>query len=385
MWYNNETISEEEGVSKLLVGKTFAYFPQHNEENDSGEIKKDENNKNHCDSVENEVNIDSIDSITYNNTQYAIVTERLGRTIIPLNPRLLAESTYDQENIDSYLNEIHETVNKYSIITEYSLLLKDIPKNFYCLPQADNLSTWDLFIIIYSSYYKYGKFKLQICLDEEYPRVVPQVFFLTPIFHPLVNPKTGKLNLGKQLNNWNPSSHYMSLIFLYIKQMFYIQNEYPEEDVENEEAHFLFNNDKEAFLQKVKNCVEESNNTLYNNVNNFMFNFEQNIERKEILEKMKNISKEQNCSKKTEAFIFWFLNEYLNDIAVDSDEAKNCKDINYFGEHTDVPLADYYCNELKSEKKMTDSNTNTELENWPVHNEANYKTKEMSIEETDKI
>ncbi|CRH02854.1 ubiquitin-conjugating enzyme E2, putative [Plasmodium relictum] len=308
MWYDNERIPEEEGASKLLVGKTFAYFPKYVDNENSGI-----NNKKLY-----EGNLDNIDNIKFDNKEYVLITQRLGRTIIPLNPELLAHSTFDQEIIDSYLNEIHENVHNYSILTEYSFLMNEIPRSFYCLPQPDNLLVWDVFIILYSTLYKNGKFKLQIRLGENYPHSIPEVYFLTPVFHPLINPLTGKLNLGLQLNKWNPTSHYMSLIFLYIKRIFHLQDEYTKEIIENEEAYFLFNNDKEMFLKNVKKSVEESNKAIYNKIDNSMFNFEENEDNTEIRKKLESIKNDQNCSKKTEAFIHWLINDYPNETDQDN-------------------------------------------------------------------
>ncbi|CRG97064.1 ubiquitin-conjugating enzyme E2, putative [Plasmodium gallinaceum] len=397
MWYDNERIAEEEGVSKLLVGKTFAYFPKYvdNENNDS-------NNKNIYES-----NLDNIDDIRFDNKEYELITQRIGRTIIPLNPELLAHSTFDQEIIDGYLSEIHKNVHNYSILTEYSFLMNEIPKSFYCLPQPDNLLVWDVFIILYSTFYKNGKFKLQIRLGENYPHSIPEVYFLTPVYHPLINPMTGKLNLGLNLNNWNPTSHYMSLIFLYIKSIFYLQDEYSKEIIENEEAYFLFNNNKEMFLKNVKKSVEESNKVLYNKIDNCMFNFDKNIDSMEITNKLESIKNDQNCSKKVEAFIHWLINDYPNEtnhentnISIDQNKENEKKlycenksdkknDYDEKDHENDINGKDEKCNEndtkndyVEKEEKIDKKNDNNGKDEKSNENEAknNYVVKEDKID-----
>ncbi|SOV80871.1 ubiquitin-conjugating enzyme E2, putative [Plasmodium reichenowi] len=298
MWYDNERIVEEEGISRLLVGRTFAYFPKYVD------------GKNNSISSENKENLDSIDNITYDNKEYVLITQRLGRTIIPLNPELLAQSTFDQDIIDGYLNEIHKNVHNYSILTEYSFLMNEIPRNFYCLPQIDNLLIWDVFIMLYSTVYKNAKLKLQIRLSHNYPNTCPEVFFITPIFHPLVNIQTGKLNLGTSLSKWDPSCHYMSLIFLYIKNLFYLQEEYNKEIVENQEALFLLNNDKDEFIKNVQKYINQGNKKIYDHMENCMFNFNQKEEHIEIKDKLENIKTDQVCARKAEAFVHWLINEY---------------------------------------------------------------------------
>ncbi|VWU49714.1 ubiquitin-conjugating enzyme E2, putative [Hepatocystis sp. ex Piliocolobus tephrosceles] len=392
MWYNNERIPEEEGVSKLLVGKTFAYFPKYAsyEGNENEAINKDGNesvvkeviesmgdndsfikrlstmglglllnvgqkteekmedtntNKDNnfiefnsknsllstfntmSDNVNNVEDIyetaDNIDCIKYNNKVYELINPRLGRTIIPLNPELLAQSTLDKNVADNYLNEIYKTVQKYSILTEYSFLIKEIPRNFYCLIQYDNLYIWDVFFFLYSTIYKNGKFKIQIRLNENYPNSIPEVYFLTPVFHPLINPESGKLNLGIYLNKWSPNTHYMSLVFLYIKSIFYLQDEYSKDIIENKKAYYLLNNNKQKFLKKVNEYIKQSNSKLYEKIDNFMFNFNENTDYTYISNKLESLKNDQLCTKKPEAFIYWFLNNNCHIESVQSDHGTN--------------------------------------------------------------
>ncbi|EUD64901.1 hypothetical protein C922_04745 [Plasmodium inui San Antonio 1] len=353
MWYDNERVPEEEGVSKLLVGKTFAYFPKYPDD-ESGRVKgegrhggvsaeDDEahgGNANRMDNMETMDNMDSagkegmmdtmeegedsmkevhgdsmpniegVDSVLFNRKEYVLIQQRLGRTIIPLNPELLAQCTMEQEIIDGYLSEIHRNVRKCSILTEYSFLVKEMPRGIYCLPQEDNLLVWDVFIILYSTVYKNAKFKAQIRLGEDYPHTIPEVFFLSSVFHPFINFQTGKLNLGKHLNEWTPKSHYMSLIFLYMRNIFYLQDEYCKENIENEEAYFLLNNDRELFLRKVHECVQKSNEQLYRQVDSCMFNFGTEVATREITHMMEQVKEDPLCSRKAEAFIHWLINDY---------------------------------------------------------------------------
>ncbi|KJP87390.1 hypothetical protein AK88_02947 [Plasmodium fragile] len=362
MWYDNERTPEEEGVSRLLVGKTFAYFPKrpdaasrHVQEagryggvhaqgdvtpggnpntvdnmetmeymNSAGNEgitetiehvqdshKGDDSMKEvHGDSMHN---IEGVDSVCFNRKEYVLIQQRLGRTIIPLNPELLAQSTLEQEVIDGYLSEIHKSVGKCSILTEYSFLMNEMPSGIYCLPQEDNLLVWDVFLILYSTVYKNGKFKAQIRLGENYPHTIPEVYFLSSVFHPCINSHTGKLNLGKHLNEWTPKSHYMSLIFLYMRNIFYLQDEYNKECIENEEAYFLLNNDRELFLQKVHECVHMSNEQLYHQVDNYMLNFGAEVGSQEISNMMKQVKDDPLCSRKVEAFIHWLINDYTGE------------------------------------------------------------------------
>ncbi|SBT50155.1 ubiquitin-conjugating enzyme E2, putative [Plasmodium ovale wallikeri] len=367
MWYDNERIQEEEGVSKLLVGKTFAYFPKYaDDEYDKVYGRKSDGEKIYQkESISSEANMSTIhnmdhtgntacrnsfaggsthdgpdggdapdgkldkldkrdasrnddlaeyvragDDLASGNKEYVLIPQRLGRTIIPLNPQLLAQTTYDQEIIDKYIKEIHQNVHNYLILTEYSFLIKEIPTNFYCLPQYDDLYILDGFLILYSTIYKNAKLKIQIKLGKNYPYNKPEVYFLTPIYHPLINLKTGKLNLGIFLNNWSPTNHYISLLFLYIKNIFYLKDEYNNNTVENNEAYFLLNNKKNIFLKKVRKYINISNNIIYNQFDNYMFNFNKNFNNIHILNKLDTIKKDPFCLRKAEAFIHWLINDF---------------------------------------------------------------------------
>lgn len=61
----------------------------------------------------------------------------------------------------------------------------------------------------------------------------------------------------------------MSLIFLYIKNLFYLQEEYNKETVENQEALFLLNNDKDEFIKNVQKYINQGNKKIYDRSSSF--------------------------------------------------------------------------------------------------------------------
>lgn len=50
-------------------------------------------------------------------------------------------------------------------------------------------------------------------------RAYPQVF------NPLINPRTGELDLSIQFATWNPNQHYIVLLLAYVKKIFYKVNQ----------------------------------------------------------------------------------------------------------------------------------------------------------------
>ena len=71
--------------------------------------------------------------------------------------------------------------------------------------------------------YMGGIFKFVIEFPSNYPNERPSVVFITPIYHPLVDPKFNKLNLDVEFNEWIPGKHWAINVLLYIKKMFHLE------------------------------------------------------------------------------------------------------------------------------------------------------------------
>jgi ubiquitin-protein ligase len=54
---------------------------------------------------------------------------------------------------------------------------------------------WNGHIIINDGLYKDGKFSFNILMPKEYPAKIPEVVFNSEIYHPLINPTTGSLDV----------------------------------------------------------------------------------------------------------------------------------------------------------------------------------------------
>ncbi len=58
---------------------------------------------------------------------------------------------------------------------------------------------WHGVIVLRYGFYRRGIFKFVIHIPEAYPYVAPKVVFLSKVFHPLINYKTGELDLFPQV------------------------------------------------------------------------------------------------------------------------------------------------------------------------------------------
>lgn len=73
------------------------------------------------------------------------------------------------------------------------------------MPQINTLdgtqsanSVWHGVVFVRFGIFKDGKFKFKILFDE-FPKKPPKVYFMTEVWHPMVNHETGLLDLGAEL------------------------------------------------------------------------------------------------------------------------------------------------------------------------------------------
>jgi ubiquitin-protein ligase len=65
------------------------------------------------------------------------------------------------------------------------------------------MSEWDGVIFVREGPYKDGIFKFEIVIPSSYPAKPPDVIFLNEIMHPLIDLKTGKLDLTVMIKTFN--------------------------------------------------------------------------------------------------------------------------------------------------------------------------------------
>jgi ubiquitin-protein ligase len=100
-------------------------------------------------------------------------------------------------------------------------LKQQSPTGVYVLPAADSLRRWYGVIFLRKGHYRGGIFKFVILIPQAYPDEGPKVHFLSEVFHPLIHPDTGLLDLSWQFPVWSSNQHYIVLLLCYIKKIFY--------------------------------------------------------------------------------------------------------------------------------------------------------------------
>ncbi|KAB7501427.1 AKT-interacting protein [Armadillidium nasatum] len=112
---------------------------------------------------------------------------------------------------------------EYTLLAEYNLLQKQRVAGVYVIPSANSPIVWFGVIFIRQGLYQGGIFRFALHIPENYPDGdVPSVFFETPVFHPLVDPETGELEVKKGFSNkWRRNVHHLWHVLLYLRRIFY--------------------------------------------------------------------------------------------------------------------------------------------------------------------
>lgn len=153
-------------------------------------------------------------------------------------------------------------VQEYSLISEFNLLKHHPEPGVYVIPAAKTPYIWFGVIFIRSGVYEGGIFRFRITIPQSFPfcTICPKVVFETPVFHTLVDPTTGELNLKNMFFEWKRDVNHIWQIISYIRSIFH--------DVQfvnaiDKRAESLCETNREEFLKLVKNCVDNSKVRIY--------------------------------------------------------------------------------------------------------------------------
>lgn len=127
-----------------------------------------------------------------------------------------------------------------------------LPDNIELKPDGENLSKW--FAIIEGgndSLYKGLKFRLEININEDYPRKPPSVKFISKCFHPNVY-RDGKICLSTLQSGWSPINK-LTTVLISIQSLLDDPNI---SSPANLDASIAFKLGKEQFIDKIHQYYE---------------------------------------------------------------------------------------------------------------------------------
>lgn len=265
------------------------------------------------------------DKTDYDSVMKAQVAQQ-GVTLQPL-----AELYQKDDNKE---DQIANFMQQYTVLLEFQRLLDCLPSGMYLAPSYNSVLIWHGTLFVRSGMYRGGVFKFQLDLGDEYPEYPPSLKFLTDIYHPMVEPETGIVDLEVWFPEWRPGSDYAACSLPRLHKMF-AQKEYftggsDAIDPMHPEARELFQIAPEAFAEKVKACVAASNRdeACFQNPEGALLRFAEGPA--EIHDNLLEALRSTNVDRVTEddrkcMFVEWFCDHYVRHQILNAGKKKKKK------------------------------------------------------------
>lgn len=150
---------------------------------------------------------------------------------------------------------------EYSIISEYNMLRKQELPGIYVIPSAQSALLWFGVVFVRQGIYQGGIFRFIIQIPETFPDGgCPKVIFQNKVFHPMINPNTGEMDVKSGFQEWRKNVNHIYQVVQYVRRAFYkIETKIPL----NEEAAEMYEKTQDAFRENVRSCVKLSQDQIY--------------------------------------------------------------------------------------------------------------------------
>ena len=169
----------------------------------------------------------------------------------------LANGASSQENSSFIDTSAWNAQNRNSLLTvlldEYRHVSRNVPSGMIVAPSFHTLLEWHGVLFVNQGWYKGGVFKFVIHVPVDYPESAPSVYFFNRVFHPLVDEKTGRLDLSPAFPSWRSGRDYSVLVLSYLKKIFY------KRELNSYASSML----KSDFISYCNECVDESLRLIY--------------------------------------------------------------------------------------------------------------------------
>lgn len=169
--------------------------------------------------------------------------------------------------LDAHDKLLEAVLQEYKILTEYERLQSEDLGGVYVTPSYENPFLWFGVVFVRGGMYKDGVFRFTISLPKRFPNdsSVPVITFQSEIFHPLVNPSDGVLDLSEAFPNWRSGENHIWQMLKFVQFIFQNLDEHTihPTQVANNDAYELLLENRNEFLMRTERCVEESQDKLY--------------------------------------------------------------------------------------------------------------------------
>lgn len=209
--------------------------------------------------------------------------------------------------------EDSEEARELQLVLEYRSLRAFAPSGVYTIPTIHDIYKWYGLIFIRGGEYQGGIFKFRIDIPHDYPYSCPELYFISHVFHPLVSPETGKLNLSPKFPVWTPKKDFIFLILSYMKFVFHNKDYWENPNhIYNTAASSLYKTDETQFLREVRTCIMASIDDLQDNNDDFPIRLKPfNANHKVILDEIAGLDKKAPLPEQTEVFMNWFRKTFI--------------------------------------------------------------------------
>lgn len=192
---------------------------------------------------------------------------REGRKVLPPIPdeeteAEMSASVNSKNNVITAGGSSGQFRLEYILMNEYNMLHKQKLPGIYVIPSSLSPLIWNGVIFIRQGLYQGAVFRFNLNIPENYPNGdCPRVFFEYPVFHPVVDPKTGELDVKREFKKWRRNANYLWQVLMYIRRIFFkIDPKCPS----NTEAAELYEQNMEQFRKRIEETVRSSKDVLYN-------------------------------------------------------------------------------------------------------------------------
>eukprot|EP00927_Polykrikos_kofoidii_P018060 TRINITY_DN18294_c0_g1_i1.p1 TRINITY_DN18294_c0_g1~~TRINITY_DN18294_c0_g1_i1.p1 ORF type:complete len:337 (-),score=52.37 TRINITY_DN18294_c0_g1_i1:652-1560(-) len=171
--------------------------------------------------------------------------------------------------------ERQRSLQKFAVLMEYERLQGELPGGVYVVPSLDDsVMCWHGVIHIGRGLYQGGVFRFRLEFPAEYPETAPELRFVVSVFHPLVDPVTGRFDITAFLPEWRSGRDCAASILRHFSHAFFRREYFSSSSRSplNEEARDLFIDDPATFAVRARECVA-NNVVLVNDAVAPPFNF----------------------------------------------------------------------------------------------------------------
>lgn len=156
---------------------------------------------------------------------------------------------------------------EYKTLAEYKMVAAEKISGVYVIPSFGNSLSWFGVIFIRTGYYAEAVFRFNILLPDNFPddTALPAIIFQNEVFHPLVCPFTGTLDITADFPIWKVGEDHIWQVLKFIQFVFQDPSEALKcsPSVLNKEAADLLVQNRAEYIAQTKKCVDKSKSCVY--------------------------------------------------------------------------------------------------------------------------